>query len=59
MSTPRRPTEAESEATADVEESEDTPTLNARDVDGDRTVFTEQGNSDGWISTDLTVVPSE
>ncbi len=23
----------------------------------DRTVFTEEGNTNGWISTDVTVVP--
>ncbi|WP_277552996.1 hypothetical protein [Halobaculum limi] len=25
----------------------------------DRTVFSEDGNADGWISTDLTVTPEQ
>ncbi|GAA0310372.1 hypothetical protein [Halarchaeum salinum] len=44
--------------TADARESE-TPTVNCRELHAERRVFTEDGNSDGWISTDLTVVPEE
>ncbi|MFW5956560.1 MAG: hypothetical protein ACOCQY_04070 [Halorhabdus sp.] len=25
----------------------------------DRTIFTEEGNPDGWIATDLTVTPEQ
>jgi len=31
------------------------PTVNAHSLSADRTMFTEEGNEDGWISTDLTV----
>ncbi|GAB7012428.1 hypothetical protein [Halolamina salina] len=31
------------------------PAVNAHCLSTERTVFTEQGNEDGWISTDLTV----
>lgn len=31
------------------------PTVNAREVHESRVVFTEEGNSDGWIATDGTV----
>ena len=34
-----------------------TPTLNAYEVNAERTVVTESGNTDGWIATDLTVEP--
>jgi len=36
-------------------EAEDLPVVNAHCLSTDRTVFTEDGNEDGWISTDLTV----
>jgi len=40
----------------DSEESADTrPTVAASRCSPDRTVFTEQGNTDAWIATDLTV----
>jgi hypothetical protein len=40
-----------------VEEADgaELPAVNAHCLSTDRTVFTEQGNEDGWISTDLTV----
>jgi hypothetical protein len=44
---------------SDAEDAEDTPAVNARTVSEDRTVFTEDGNPDGWISTDLTVPARE
>lgn len=31
------------------------PIVNAHCLSAERTVFTESGNEDGWISTDLTV----
>lgn len=37
----------------------ETPRVNTREIYGDRIVFTEDGNTDGWISTDLTVTPPE
>lgn len=33
----------------------DETTVTAHRSTPDRTVFTEEGNSDGWIATDLTV----
>ncbi|MFW5917679.1 MAG: hypothetical protein ACOCRD_04640 [Halorubrum sp.] len=40
----------------DVAESVDArPTVAASRCSPDRTVFTEQGNTDAWIATDLTV----
>ena len=41
----------ELDETADAE----LPAVNAHSLSADRTVFTEEGNEDGWISTDLTV----
>ncbi|WP_418285941.1 hypothetical protein [Halorubrum sp. DTA46] len=39
-----------------VDESTDArPTVAASRCSPDRTVFTEQGNTDAWIATDLTV----
>lgn len=38
-----------------VDGVEEPPTVNARSLSTERTVFTEEGNEDGWISTDLTV----
>ncbi|GAA0643538.1 hypothetical protein [Salarchaeum japonicum] len=35
----------------------DIPLVTARTVGDDRTVFTEDDNTDGWIATDITVVP--
>jgi len=51
-------TEPRSDADARPERSE-TPRVNARCVSDERTVFTEDGNPDGWISTDLTVPSRE
>ncbi|MFC6976314.1 hypothetical protein ACFQL1_19125 [Halomicroarcula sp. GCM10025709] len=43
--------------TDDVAPADDTdsPLVTALDCGQERTVFTEDGNTDGWISTDLTV----
>ncbi|NHX35783.1 MULTISPECIES: hypothetical protein [Halolamina] len=35
--------------------ADDLPVVNTHCLSTDRTVFTEEGNEDGWISTDLTV----
>lgn len=41
---------------ADGEEpSSDAPAVTVHTTCPDRVVFTEQGNNDGWIATDLTV----
>jgi len=45
-----REPEADAEAPDDPE-----PTVAALRASPDRTVFTEDGNSDGWIATDTTV----
>lgn len=37
---------------------DDEPPIRAYHTTPDRTVFTESGNRDGWISTDLTVALS-
>jgi len=37
------------------EDTEDRPTVTAHESRTDRTVFTESGNKEGWIATDLTV----
>lgn len=39
------------------ERDEAAPLVSALQATPDRTVFTEDGNSDGWIATDLTVEP--
>lgn len=41
------------EETADPEA--DAPLIKSHRATEDRTVFTEDGNTDGWIATDLTV----
>ncbi|MFD1567730.1 hypothetical protein [Halolamina litorea] len=38
-----------------VDEVEALPVVNAHNLSAERTVFTEEGNENGWISTDLTV----
>lgn len=38
-----------------IDEVDGLPTVNAHSLSPERTVFTEDGNEDGWISTDLTV----
>lgn len=40
---------------ATPDEDVTTSALRAHSTSPDRTVFTEPGNSDGWIATDLTV----
>lgn len=35
--------------------SDDPPAVTASRASPTRTVFTEEGNTDGWIATDLTV----
>jgi hypothetical protein len=39
----------------ETEEDGALPIVNTHSVSTDRTVFTEEGNDDGWISTDVTV----
>ena len=43
----------DAEATADPED--DAPLIKSHRATDERTVFTEDGNTDGWIATDLTV----
>lgn len=38
-----------------IDEVDGVPTVNAHSLSAERTVFTEDGNEDGWISTDLIV----
>jgi len=41
---------------ADVDpDAEEAPTVSAHRTSPDRTVFTENGNCDGWIASDLVV----
>lgn len=42
---------------APVGESDDVATVTAHESSPERTVFTERGNSDGWIATDLVIQP--
>jgi len=37
------------------ESTDDQPTVTAHRSHTERTVFTEHGNKDGWIATDLTI----
>lgn len=46
---------ASEEQTPPPREWTDEPTISAYSTTPDRKVFTESGNGDGWISTDLTV----
>lgn len=46
--------ESESESEADAPNDRG-PAVAALRASSDRTVFTEDGNSDGWIATDTTV----
>lgn len=50
-------TESRPETPADQDRPapDDHPEVTAHQCSCDRTVFTEQGNNDGWIATDLTV----
>ncbi|WP_424018917.1 DUF7331 family protein [Halorientalis pallida] len=43
----------DAEATAEPED--DAPVIKSHRATDERTVFTEDGNTDGWIATDLTV----
>ncbi|WP_246982439.1 hypothetical protein [Halorientalis marina] len=43
------------ESDAEPESEPDAPTVTAHATSPDRVVFTEEGNSDGWIATDLAV----
>lgn len=36
-------------------DEEDCPAVTAHECSSDRTVFTEDGNTDAWIATDTTV----
>lgn len=40
-----------------LDEETDAPRICAYATSEERTVFTESGNGDGWIATDLTVEP--
>ena len=42
----------------EAEETESGPCISALKSSPDRTVFTEEGNCDGWIATDLIVMLS-
>jgi hypothetical protein len=48
---------AVTDAHADEDADGTVPRVSALRTSPDRTVFTEDGNSDGWIATDLTVDP--
>jgi hypothetical protein len=37
------------------DERDERPTVTAHESRTDRTVFTESGNNEGWIATDLTI----
>ena len=43
------------EARREADEPEDCPCISAFEASPERTVFTEEGNCDGWIATDLIV----
>jgi len=50
------PTQTDDTAVPESEtETDDRPTVTAHMSHTERTVFTEAGNKEGWISTDLTV----
>lgn len=50
------PPQGEAIRVPDEEEAtEERPTVTAHESRTDRTVFTESGNKEGWIATDLTV----
>ncbi|WP_299263932.1 DUF7331 family protein [Halorientalis sp.] len=38
-----------------AEPADDAPLIKSHNATDERTVFTEDGNTDGWIATDLTV----
>ena len=43
------------ESDAEPESESDAPTVTVHATSPDRVVFTEEGNCDGWIATDLAV----
>jgi hypothetical protein len=53
MAAPYAPDGSRESEPDDPDDSE--PTVAALRASSDRTVFTEDGNSDGWIATDTTV----
>jgi len=42
----------------EADDTDDSPCVSALRASPDRTVFTEEGNCDGWIATDLIVTLS-
>ncbi|MFQ3475476.1 hypothetical protein HKK80_04335 [Halonotius sp. F2-221B] len=42
-------------STTTAETPDDTPQVSVCNATPDRTVFTEEGNEDGWIATDCSV----
>ncbi|SFS06914.1 hypothetical protein SAMN05216559_3121 [Halomicrobium zhouii] len=46
---------SESPDAVELPDVDDETTVTAHCCNPERTVFTEEGNSDGWIATDLTV----
>jgi len=48
------PTQTDDDADA-IAADEDRPVVTAHESGDERTVFTEDGNNDGWIATDFTV----
>lgn len=60
MESPSRESEADADAasgeqTPPPSEPSDEPAISAYSTTPERKVFTESGNGDGWISTDVTV----
>ena len=49
--------EADNDRTTDAVEDPNEQVVAACETSPGNTVFTEQGNSDAWIATDLTVSP--
>ena len=47
------------ESTTTAEAPDDTPHVAVGNTTPDRTVFTEEGNEDGWIATDCSVTVTE
>ena len=46
------------ESTTTPETADDTPCVSVCNATPERTVFTEEGNKDGWIATDYSVTAS-
>jgi len=49
------PSQTDDAAATSQDDEEDRPTVTAHESNPERTVFTEKGNKDGWIATDLTI----